>query len=318
MLTTRKDFCRASKQPAAFTLVELLVVIGIIALLMSILLPALNSARRSANAVKCAAQLRDLGNAFRFYSIDNRNYYPACNINGAPYEFEGDTYPKTLPGGTRTYGIYWFNFINKYVTKTKLGVQTGSVANSADARKSIIWGCNQFDGYATTGLGTAADLNPVQPGYGMNPTPFWQTDGGTATPNALDNGPATAATIAAGKGFIKATAWGKMGAQRCLLMDSALYQTNANKPTANLGLFAGDQNVTVDDSAANAATAASIWRHGKHPSRGMTVSNYANNCWYPTGNDGKVAWNILYCDGHVNTESDAKLAYSTVRMKFPG
>src|SRR4051812_29561759 len=61
-----------SPKQCAFTLVELLVVIGIIAILISVLLPTLARARESAASAQCLSNLRQIGQGFALYANENR------------------------------------------------------------------------------------------------------------------------------------------------------------------------------------------------------------------------------------------------------
>ena len=78
----------------AFTLIELLVVIAIIAILASMLLPALNNARNKAKQIKCAAQLKEIVLCCQMYASENKDLFP----------------PYRMTDGT-TYGMRWPHFV---------------------------------------------------------------------------------------------------------------------------------------------------------------------------------------------------------------
>jgi len=84
---------------SAFTLVELLVVIGIIAVLISVLLPAIQRARKHAKAVVCSSQLRQCGIGFNLYANSWRNRVPfgLCRV-------------QTWDGGANA-ALYWDDFL---------------------------------------------------------------------------------------------------------------------------------------------------------------------------------------------------------------
>ncbi len=112
----------------AFTLVELLVVIGIIAVLIGILLPALNNARRGGNDLKCASNIRQLCTALIMYAGENKGRFPP-NINGNS-AYKGAVIPQGTPAADNPSEQVWWHKdrIGRYLPKT-LTTSTGTIVS---------------------------------------------------------------------------------------------------------------------------------------------------------------------------------------------
>ncbi|GIW76141.1 MAG: hypothetical protein KatS3mg104_1204 [Phycisphaerae bacterium] len=124
----------------AFTLVELLVVIGIIAILIGILLPALNKARASAQTAWCLSNLRVLGQATNMYvnAHKGRLPYPTTTLDG--------------PSGNGTY--LWFNVLDPYLAGKADENRTGVAKYRAYTRFKQ---CVVYDRLEGNRTGTAQD-----------------------------------------------------------------------------------------------------------------------------------------------------------------
>lgn len=129
-----------------FTLVELLVVIGIIALLISILLPALSSAQAQARSITCKASLRSLGQAFMNYTVFNRGWVQNRAITAST---DIQTYSAVIKLTTAPPSVdYNLGYLSRYLAQTSVtrncpsvvGAQTniavGSMANFDTAPSS--------------------------------------------------------------------------------------------------------------------------------------------------------------------------------------
>ena len=147
----------------AFTLVELLVVIGIIALLISILLPALNRARDAANRTGCMNNLRQLALGFQMYLGDNKDRWPA----GSTFQRTGQA-PVAGAKTTPPYGPIAEDWV--YYQKTrKLGdSRLGPFLSKGTSFQKVLMCPGSDPVERTLGAGGETTHGPYWPSYSMN------------------------------------------------------------------------------------------------------------------------------------------------------
>jgi prepilin-type N-terminal cleavage/methylation domain-containing protein/prepilin-type processing-associated H-X9-DG protein len=113
--------CRKERRLVGFTLVELLVVIGIIALLISILLPTLNRARAQANLIACQSNIRQLATAVQLYVLDYHGTFP----DGRNFANETSAhFPRMLPALDNATDNFIQDRLSKYL-HYQIGPVTG-------------------------------------------------------------------------------------------------------------------------------------------------------------------------------------------------
>ena len=279
------------RKQRAFTLVELLVVIGIIALLISILLPSLANARRSANTVKCLSNLRQVGTALQMYAGDYRGAMPVCRQD-----------PEN--GGTgSTY--YWIDMLAPYASRLNAAIGSNVSTNDRnDFQKTVFFGCTEYD--PRTDLANANYIN-AYPGYALTLHPYLK-------PNVGRN---VAETNCRWPGVYLGHYW-KLGAvtqsaDRMMAADSNLWLLDAR--ASGGGGVANLPGQPVDWKTGYAGMTGQagqmdydMYRHVKRPEP-------RSNGFYPV--TAKAACNVVFFDGHAATLTSLGDAYHAIFLVDP-
>jgi prepilin-type N-terminal cleavage/methylation domain-containing protein/prepilin-type processing-associated H-X9-DG protein len=312
-----------------FTLVELLVVIAIIALLIGILLPVLSTARRHADRAKCLSALRQLGNAYFLYGIDNKGWWPVAT------HFYIDN--SGQPGGSAPTQREkrWHDYIGKYVI-SKTSVNVGGVpmestevnANGTSGfpqktaatyvleegtiwdpvwigtfrdRNSVLWGCPVWRRWSST---TQVNYG-AHPGYSMNFFPLAPNDYLGVLNNAYF----------ARRAYINANP-----AAGSLRPGNYFKQTKWTRPSERALLF---DNVHGNLIIASASLAA--WPYAPEKAGGLVFPtapdlvnfsvDFNRHGKLPLGNSYNAAsLNMLFCDGHADFVS-ARAAFKAILFR---
>lgn len=258
----------------AFTLVELLVVIGIIALLISILLPSLNRARESAKTIKCASNIRGIAHAVLMYANDNKGKLPPAVVNA------GDTiYPQ---------GFFW---ANELVARGYINAPKGGSSSSPNMSSDSVFRCpNGLDeAFGFSGFSALTPRDGVNQQFLFMAMPDAASAVATwYTLNSITHeGDPNSSNAMPGKSVDAPFAWynGKAAGQTDLFLRDARYTRSLSRVRQTSRVVMAFDGNSYNWNAVAGSTGLSARISGRH---GAATNG---------GKDGK--FNAAFFDGHV-------------------
>jgi prepilin-type N-terminal cleavage/methylation domain-containing protein/prepilin-type processing-associated H-X9-DG protein len=145
-----------------FTLIELLVVISVIALLIALLLPALQGARKQARAIVCRAHLKQWGTVLAFYAEENEGRIPRVSMKPW-WLFRGSR----LPDGDPNKPPVYHNLNTKGIACCPMAVRP-SLTRAASHVTTRLWRIRYSHGSTFEAWEIASPSPPFRGSYGFN------------------------------------------------------------------------------------------------------------------------------------------------------
>jgi prepilin-type processing-associated H-X9-DG protein len=309
-------------------LVELLVVIGIIAVLIGILMPALSAARRQSMQTKCLASLREIGNGFAMYAAENKGFWPcAVHDPGQP------KYPLQAFPPAAAVRLRWQDRLLPYISNVKGVNRYQDMADPSIVppgllkSSSVLFGCPAYR-LVSEGESVHTMDDNIFNGYSMSCYPLFPTQTALtdwAYIEGAGNKPFTYASAPhpgiPGR-YFKATEW-RQASDRLLLDEGLCYYISMSDKVRP------PHNTDIDWSQYDWWPFKSSTRRGEGTTAlGPGIDEWENNCHFwidgsrhaPPGTTKQQTYNrpfcnALFCDGHAQPVS-VKQAWQAIC--YPG